>query len=273
MDQEMIKVKYKLCELEQILLEIETVVQDAIQRDNIKTDNDNLNFLLYTLGKSIVTIREIIILCWAGYPDGALSLSRNIFEQFIHVAYIEGHEKSKELDLLLEKYNADYNYQRLKNLKWEAKYITQNTEKEEEYRKKIQAIKQKYKVKGEIRDYWWAKLKSFSNMCDKVVQQSEDFRIWIRNMQLIYRRACSTLHSSCMGNKIRLGSDFAGIDVGPWNKGQEVSLFLASSGLLLIVTIIYKVLNEDYKDIQSKIGILVNYYWDCFNKKKDCDQV
>ena len=75
MDQEMIKVKYKLCELEQILLEIETVVQDAIQRDNIKTDNDNLNFLLYTLGKSIVTIREIIILCWAGYPDGALSLS------------------------------------------------------------------------------------------------------------------------------------------------------------------------------------------------------
>lgn len=100
MDQEMIKAKYKLCELEEILQEIENVVQNAIQRENIKTANDNLNFLLHTLGKSIVTIREIIILCRAGYPDGALSLSRNIFEQFVHVAYIEGQEKSEELDLL-----------------------------------------------------------------------------------------------------------------------------------------------------------------------------
>ncbi len=72
--------------------------------------------------------------------------------------------------MLLEKHNADYNYQRLKNLKWEAKYISQNTEKEEQYRNEIQDIKQKYNVKGKIRDYWWAKLNSFSDMCDKVVQ-------------------------------------------------------------------------------------------------------
>ena len=148
MDQEMIKAKYKLCELEKILLEIETVVQNAIQRVNVKTANDNLNFLLYTLGKSIVTTREILILCWAGYPDGALSLSRNIFEQFVHVAYIEGQEKSEELDLLLEKYNADYNYQRLKNLKWEAEYISQNTENEARYQSEIDAIKHKYHVKN-----------------------------------------------------------------------------------------------------------------------------
>lgn len=60
MDQEEIKSKYKLCELEKYLQEIENVVQNAIQRENIKTANDNLNFLLYTLGKSIVTTREII---------------------------------------------------------------------------------------------------------------------------------------------------------------------------------------------------------------------
>ena len=269
MDQEMIKVKYKLCELEEIMQEIENVVQNAIQRENIKTANDNLNFLLYTLGKSIVTIREIIILCWTGYPDGALSLSRNIFEQFIHVAYIEGHEKSEELDLLLEKYNADYNYQRLKNLKWQAKYISQNTEKEEQYRNEIQDIKQKYNVKGKIRDYWWAKLNSFSDMCDKVVQQAGDFRIWMRNMQLFYKRACLALHSSSMGNKIRLGSNLSDIDEGPWNKGQEVSLFLASSGLVFIVSAIYKELNENYEDVQSKLGALACYYWDVLNKKKD----
>lgn len=269
MDQEMIKAKYKLCELEKILLEIETVVQNAIQRVNVKTANDNLNFLLYTLGKSIVTTREIIILCWGGYPDGALSLSRNIFEQFVHVAYIEGQEKPKELDLLLEKYNADYNYQRLKNLKWEAENIFQNTENKVRYKSEIDAIKHKYHVENRIKDYWWAGLNSFSDMCNEVVKQSGNLKVWIRNMQLIYKRACLALHSSCMGNKIRLGSNLADIDVGPWNKGQEVSLFLASSGLVFIVIAVYRVLNEDYEDVQSKIGALVNYYWDILNEKKD----
>lgn len=269
MDQEMIKAKYKLCELEEILQEIENVVQNAIQRENIKTANDNLNFLLYTLGKSIVTIREIIILCWAGYPDGALSLSRNIFEQFVHVAYIEGQEKSEELDLLLEKYNADYNYQRLKNLKWEAEYVSSNTEKEAQYQNEINAIKQKYHVKNRLNDYWWAGLNSFSNMCDQVVIQSGNLKVWIRNMQLIYKRACLALHSSCMGNKIRLGSNLADIDTGPWDKGQEVSLFLASSGLVFIVSAVYKELNENYKDIQSKLEVLVCYYWDILKEKGD----
>lgn len=269
MDQEMIKAKYKLYELEEILQEIETVVQNAIQRKNVKTANDNLNFLLYTLGKSIVTTREIIILCWAGYPDGALSLSRNIFEQFVHVAYIEGQEKPEELELLLEKYNANYNYQRLKNLKWEAEYISQNTKKETYYRNEIQAIKQRYNVKGQIRDYWWAELKLFSEMCDKVVQQSGDFKTWIRNMQFVYKRACLAIHSSSMGNKIRLGSNLSDIDEGPWNKGQEVSLFLASSGLVFIVSAVYKELEENYEDVQSKLGVLVCYYWDILNEKKD----
>lgn len=269
MNQEMIKEKYKLCELEEILQEIETVVQNAIQRKNIKTAKDNANFLLYTLGKSIVTTREIIILCWAGYPDGALSLSRNIFEQFIHVAYIEGQEKLEGLDLLLEKYNADYNYQRLKNLKWEAEYVSQNTEKAARYQRKIDAIKQKYHVKNRLKDYWWAGLNSFSNMCDQVVIQSGNLKVWIRNMQLIYKRACLALHSSCMGNKIRLGSNLADIDVGPWDKGQEVPLFLASSGLVFIATAVYKVLNEDYGDVQSKIEALVHCYWDILNEKKD----
>ena len=72
-----------------------------------------------------------------------------------------------------------------------------------------------------------------------------------------------------MGNKIRLGSNLVDIDVGPWDKGQEVSLFLASSGLDFIATAVNKVLNEDYEDVQSKIGALVNYYWDILNKKKD----
>ncbi|GFO85038.1 hypothetical protein ANBU17_13850 [Anaerostipes butyraticus] len=50
---------------------------------------------------------------------------------------------------------------------------------------------------------------------------------------------------------------------------QRDTLFLASSGLVFIVIAVYKVLNENYEDIQSKLGVLVSYYWDILNKKKD----
>ena len=72
-----------------------------------------------------------------------------------------------------------------------------------------------------------------------------------------------------MGNKIRLGSNLSDIDEGPWDKGQEVSLFLASSGLLFIVSAVYKELNENYEDIQSKLEVFVCYYWDILNEKGD----
>ncbi|MFQ7120828.1 MAG: hypothetical protein ACLRPW_13320, partial [Intestinibacter sp.] len=118
------------------------------------------------------------------------------------VAYIEGHEKSEDLDMLLKKYNTDYNYQRLKNLKWEAEFISQNSEKKAHYRKKINAIKRKYQIDKEQKDYWWAGLNSFSAMCNNVVLQSGNFKMWVRNMQLIYKRACLAIHSSCMGIKL-----------------------------------------------------------------------
>lgn len=264
MDQDIIKGKYKLCELEAVLSEIEAMVQNAIQTRNIKTDRDNLNFLLYTLGKSFVTTREIIILCWAGYPDGALSLSRNLFEQFVHVTYIEG---SEELDLILEKYNADYQYQRLKNLLWVANNISRDDELAKHYKSKIEDIKAKYNIEKRMKDYWWAELNTFSDMCDKVVQQAGNYKPLIQNMHLIYKRACLALHSSCMGNKVRLGSDLSDIDMGPWDKGQETALFLVSSALYFIVATVYKVLNENCQDAQSKLASLSNYYLRLLNKR------
>ena len=268
MDQEKKKKKYKLCELESVLSEIETVIQNAIQERDVKTDKDNINFLLQTLGKSFVTTREIIILCWVGYPDGALSLSRNLFEQFVHVAYIEGYEGTEKFDSILEKYNDDYQYQRLKNLMWAAKNVYQSNEKVLQYKTKIEDIKAKYHIENRMKDYWWAELNTFSDMCDTVVQQSGEYKLLIQNMYLLYKRACLALHSSCMGNKVRLGSNVSDIDMGPWDRGQEMSLFLASSALCFIVPSVYKAFNENYQKVQHKLEKLSNYYYDLWKTRK-----
>lgn len=262
MNRQQIMEKYKLDQLENILSEIENVITNTLNQQNVKASNDKRNFLLYTLGKSILTMRETIILCWSGYPDGALSLSRNLFEQFIHVTYIGN---CKDIDSVLNKYNDDYAVQRTKALKFHAEYILKSTQKVQQYKTQLQTVKEKYNVK-KMNDYWWAGVNNFSDMCEKVAKQSGELEFWIREMQLIYKRACLSLHSSCMGNKVRLGSNLADIDMGPWNNGQEVPLFLASSSLMFITCAVYDEMNIDHKEITDKWWEYVKYYFEIVGK-------
>ena len=114
MDQEKIKSIYKLNVLEDILEKCEEDISKEITKLQVKESDDNINFLLYTLGKSFVSIREVIILCWAGFPDGALSIARNIYEQLIITNYIEDNTKRTSSEHILKRYNEDYFYQRAK---------------------------------------------------------------------------------------------------------------------------------------------------------------
>ena len=79
-------------------------------------------------------------------------------------------------------------------------------------------------------------------------------------MHLIYKRACLSLHASCMGNRIRLGSDCTGIDMGPWERGQENALFLATASLVYIVSVTYQLLNIDGTDVNKSLNELTIYY-------------
>lgn len=84
-------------------------------------------------------------------------------------------------------------------------------------------------------------------MCDKVaVSLAEDTRLFVRYMQFIYKRACLAIHSSCMGNRTRLGSDFDGVDMGPWTIGHETPLFLGCSAILMVVGLTYKEMELSY---------------------------
>ena len=48
-----------------------------------------MNLILNCTGKSLLTLCELILLCKNGFPDGALGLARNLFEQFIIISVFE----------------------------------------------------------------------------------------------------------------------------------------------------------------------------------------
>ena len=85
-------------------------------------------------------------------------------------------------------------------------------------------------------------------------------------MHLMYKRACLSLHASCMGNRIRLGSDCAGIDMGPWEKGQENALFLSAASLIYIISVTYQELGIDGREINESLHELTKYYLSLLGK-------
>lgn len=80
--------KWKLEELDRIIIECNNFFADMIQIKRVPIDKKFENIVINTSGKSLLTLRETVILCSAGYPDGALNLSRNLYEQFIIMSFL-----------------------------------------------------------------------------------------------------------------------------------------------------------------------------------------
>ena len=76
--QEYIIEKYKLDKLEKCLDRIEDDFANKINNGDYKTSDSYFEIVLRSTAKSLLTFRELILLCKNGLPDGALGLSRNI---------------------------------------------------------------------------------------------------------------------------------------------------------------------------------------------------
>ena len=133
--------RYCLNEVEALITKIEEQVLDFIKGMKVQEKQDNLNLLLHATMKSISFLREILLLCRHGFPDGSLILARNIYEQMIICLFII-EKTGEEHDRILEKYYADYECTRLKYVNEMAKRfnddkrIIETKEKLEEHKKK-----------------------------------------------------------------------------------------------------------------------------------------
>ena len=264
---------YRLDELNQIICDCEDEIEVYIKSNNIKTVSDNTNYLLETLGKCFVSIREIIALCKNGFPDGALSIARNVYEQFIITTFVESKTTDSDFNALLERYDDDYDLQRAKALKYEAQYVLKDSVEQGKQKAIIDGIKQKHGVNGNPRDYWWAREGNgdFSSLCEYVVKHKKGEEMLIHTMRLMYKRACMALHASNIGNKLRLGSNSNAIEMGPWVTGQESSLFLSSASLRYILLEALPLWKIEANDIITKLEELILFYDELMRKEATND--
>mgnify|MGYP003295659129 CR=1 FL=1 len=255
--------KWRLKELLTLTNTFEEVFSNAVNEKGINEETYE-TILANICGKTLVTSREIITLCANGYPDGALSLARNVFEQMIIIAFFEQRKNNPDFIEIVEKYFKNYTIQRNRILR-DIYEMRNDSNKEREYRQKLRDFKDDNNI-SDIRDYWWSGYNSFSELCKAVIkiEASDDKLMNSLLCQLYsnYKRACLSIHANCMGNAIRLGKDsYIGlVDTSPTTKGQEHPLHFLTLSLIYIVCTSCKIFEIDYKTLQKDFTVLASFY-------------
>ena len=249
--------KYKLNRLNEIIADIEKHVLYTVRNGKPLGKRDDIDLLVPSLTTSISLLRQIILLCENGFPDGALILARNIYEQMIICAFIEETNDVKNHDELLEKYFQDAELIRLKFINEQARRFMD----EEDTIETDRLIKEHQKrFKSSFGPYWWAKKKSFKDLSDEITKCEDSLYGLMNNMHMEYKMACIAIHPSSFGNKMNLGSDVVGVDMRARDTGHEHALFLAVASLISLVGYTYYYLQIDDKGVLDKLNGLGIYY-------------
>ena len=267
MTQEKIILKYHIDELEECIDLIEDEIANKINNGNYKTEDSYINIVLRCTGKSILTFRELILLCKNGFPDGALGLSRNLFEQFVIICIFETECEGAARDEMVAKYCADYDVQRYKNLKVMYEYAGKVVEAQD-CDKEIAKLKSQFSVKG-FSNYWWCGQSSFAEVCEHIIECADgNYKTMVRNLHISYKGACLALHANSFGNTNRISDCFADIDLSPLDEGQEYALDLAVKSFIMVVMVLYRELGLNSERINKKLNKLALFYQNTIQNKE-----
>lgn len=223
--------------------------EDIIAEETIKwkTADDINYYFLSTYAKAILTARETLCLLANGYPDGALSRAREVYEQMVLAFYISNNYS----DDLIKRYFADCNLKAYKNRKllYEKLKNKVNSDKEKyqdmenECQQKIDNLKQQYgNVKGE---YWWIadnSIRTFKDIQDK---------IGVGLLLILYKRACISTHAGALSDIALLGRNNQEGSLlradRTWN-GFESPILLVFESFDILTQIIFKHFNLNLPD-------------------------
>lgn len=260
--------EYTTSTIEKWKLDMFMTVVDQFEDDLAKKTHHKLavgnnyqTILLHIVGKSILTMREILALCAHGYPDGALSLGRNLYEQMMIVEFFEIHKNDDDFQKYVDDFFLSYEVQRNKCLRDISKYLPEedrvvlDTEREE-LKKRT-----KRRIKG---DYWWTGCERFSDLVSCVMQNQTDDKVsqFLGIQYARYKRACISLHASCMGNSSRIGnySGYEVVDTAPTTCGHSTPLLFAVISLITIIGWVSKSFEIDASEYLNKLNELALFY-------------
>lgn len=181
-------------------------------------------------GKTLLTISEIYILLFNGYPEGAMALARNTYETLVVMTYLI---KRKDDQQLIERFIDDYSIKtcegHLKLLRWiksdgrgSDAINDMISEREAEHSRLTEKYKDYIVTRGNgvvfFEQYWWAgKGFSFNKLC-----KEDEFPA-----NYLYDISSYRVHAGMTGATLRFDSSENGILLGACEFGKEMPMFFS----------------------------------------------
>lgn len=190
---------------------------ERIMRENEpnRTHDTFTKILSESYSKAMITTKEILTLLYNGYPEGAMALSRILYESMVVMRFLYSHRDNEQL---LQRYIDDFYVKVSRDRVKYYNYILEYSQDEEERaqaqkqksaaRKEHNKLKEKYseylsynKQGSYLHDYWWIgdvlPGRSFGAV------QSE---MTLENLKILYVLSCYRAHSGVVGNAVRFGT-------------------------------------------------------------------
>ena len=224
--------------------------------------------------KAIITTKEILTLLYHGYPEGAMALSRILYESMVVMQFLY---KNKNCEGLLERYIDDYavkvSRDRIKYYNYLLEYSQNEEERQEAQRLKVEARKEHNKLKEKyqeylsynkqgnyLHDYWWIgdviKSRSFSAIQNEVT---------LENLKILYVLSCYRAHSGVVGNSVRFGTIFdeTVLSTSGSLNGFAIPLCFSLVCFGILTETMFNTVGADCTYIIDKIEKIIAPYEDC----------
>lgn len=218
--------------------------------------------------KAIITTKEILTLLYNGYPEGAMALSRILYESMVIMRFLY---MRRDDEKLLERYIDDFHVKvsrdTIKYYSYILNYSQDEKELEDARRRKVAARKEHNKLKEKyseflsynkqgnyLHDYWWIgdvlPSRSFGAIQNEMT---------LENLKILYVISCYRAHSGVVGNAVRFGTmlDESALSTSGSLEGFQVPLCFSLVCFGILTETTFDCIGIDTKEVIEKIEQLI----------------
>lgn len=244
--------------------ELTELISEAEKRLNevaVRSSEKNYQSLLIDFfGKAILYSKEILTILYDGYPDGAMSLARELFENSVTLSFIERHKND---DTLLERY---FDSIELSSLSDSIKYCffsetepqTKNYHRPHGYdrqkKRSHAAIIEKYTSNSitVFRKYWW--------IGDILEEKDKNFYGILKNTvwdKTIFKHIYNMSKHNGHNTVNNLNSNDVAISANPSTEGFQLPLCFTISSFQNICKIVFINDEINFSDIDNRLNKII----------------
>jgi hypothetical protein len=192
---------------------------------------------------------EILVFESNGYPNGAFSLSRQVYEGLVIMDYLREHSCDKDL---IERFFDSSGISSLQLLRQAKADGQQSTEMEDQ---QLKHYAKKYSnfcnANGRFSDYWWAgKSFSFTKLSNQTRFKSN----------YMYKYSCEITHMSFLNSFLHLGNNQNDILIGQSEEGYNTPLWFAMICFADAMNIFSEVIDENWSEVIEKAEKCIKYF-------------